>query len=305
MTTKGRPVKSVQELARSRSERYPANRMVTGTIDAGAETNAVRHPMTMAGGTEIQLQKPMRSDDISILWHELLSPITLIKAYTSTLLQMNKTITGEQQLQYIQGIDSASNRMVRLLENLRDVARLEETRIIRDQTISLLELLQKVLPEMQNQTMKHTIKLHPHAPLPRIRVAPEKIEQVIINLIANAVKYSPNGGDIDVDMRLVRSEPELARLYQGAPVLKVPCYVVSVADNGTGVPEDDLSLIFEKYYRVNNKLVRTSPGAGLGLYICKIIVEAHEGCIWAVNKAKGGSIFSFSLPLDMDKPQGW
>ena len=127
----------------------------------------------------------------------------------------------------------------------------------------------------------------------------EKIAQVVNNLLTNAIKYSPEGGDIEVEVRLFRSDLELDRILGDARLanLKVPCLVVSIADSGIGIPEEELDRIFDKFYRVNNKLTRTVPGVGLGLYICKILVEAHNGHIWARNRLTGGSIFSFSLPV--------
>jgi two-component system sensor histidine kinase KdpD len=294
-------------LTRSRSERCSGNHISVGTTGPGTaagRTGSDNGKTEPVNNVIAPPQSPL-SEDLSVLWHELLSPVNLIQAYTSTLLQMNHAITGEQRIQYIKGIDSASNRLVRLLENLRDISRMENAEILRDQTIALYELLQKVLGDMQAQTQKHAIKLHLHAPLPRVRVAPEKIEQLVTNLIANAMKYSPNGGDIDVDIRFARSSSELAALCEGAPAARTPCYVVSVADQGVGIPQEDLPHIFEKFYRANHKQVRSSPGAGLGLYICKIITEAHGGLIWAANRDSGGSIFRFSIPLDMDERQRW
>ncbi|OGO23302.1 MAG: hypothetical protein A2144_12850 [Chloroflexi bacterium RBG_16_50_9] len=237
------------------------------------------------------------SDVISMLWHELLSPLTLIKGYTATMLQLNDVVTEEQRKHYLHGIESASNRMVRLLENLRDVSRLEETNYLATQTISLRDLLREVLSEVQNQTTKHFIRLRPHAPLPRIKADPERIAQVVNNLLVNAIKYSPEGGDIEVETRLFRSDSELKRMLGETPAVRLPCLVVSVADNGIGIPEGELDRIFEKFYRVNNKLTRAVPGVGLGLYMCKMIIEAHSGHIWARNRLNGGSVFSFSLPL--------
>ncbi len=240
-----------------------------------------------------------RSEDISMLWHELLSPLTLIKGYTATMLQLSQSITEEQRQQYLRGIDSASNRMVRLLDDLRDVSRFEENRYINARHVSLRDLLRGVLSDMQNQAVKHVIVFRPHAPLPRVIVDPERIAQVVNNLLINAIKYSPEGGDIEVEVRLFRSDLELDRVLGDARLtkLKLPCLVVSVADSGTGLPEAELDRIFDKFYRVNNKLTRTIPGFGLGLYICKMIVEAHHGHIWARNRLTGGSVFSFSLPV--------
>ena len=149
------------------------------------------------------------SDDIFMLWHELLSPLTLIKGYTATMLQLSEGITEEQRQQYLRGIDSASNKMVRLLEDLRDVSRLEENRYINTQHVSLRDLLRQVLSEIQNQAKNHVIVFSPCAPLPRVNVDPEKIAQVVNNLLTNAIKYSPDGGDIEVEVRLFRTDLEI------------------------------------------------------------------------------------------------
>jgi signal transduction histidine kinase len=235
---------------------------------------------------------------ISLLWHELISPLSVIKGYASTLLQLDDAITDDQKEQYLRGIDSASNRVIRLLENLRDITRLEETGAINLQRVSLPDLLQRTALEIQPQTRRHVIKLIPSAHLPLVSADPEKIELVINNLLANAIKYSPDGGDIEVSVKLVRNGSELPGSFGDSPSLKTPCFIVSVADEGVGIPETEAEKIFEKFYRVKNKLTRVTPGAGLGLYICKTVVEAHGGRIWACNRPRGGSIFCFSLPLD-------
>ena len=152
--------------------------------------------------------------------------------------------------------------------------------------------------EMQNQTTKHFIKIRPSERLPLVNADPEKIEQVISNLLTNAIKYSPHGGDIEAEIRIVRSELELRRMFGNAPIMRLPCLIVSFVDTGIGIPEASLDQIFERFYRVKNKLTNTTQGVGLRLHICKIIVEAHGGHIWARNRLQGWSIFSFSLPLE-------
>ncbi len=252
----------------------------------------------MYDATTHKQKKQTKADEISVLWHELLSPLTVIKGYTSTLLELSDAITEEQKEQYIRGIESASNRVIRLLENLRDISRLEETDNITAQPISLIDLLRHIISEMHTQTTKHIIKIRPSARLPLVKADPEKIEQVISNLLVNAIKYSPQGGDIEAEICMVQNEQELRRMFGDAPPVRFPCLIMSISDNGIGIPEAELEQIFERFFRVNNKLKRSIPGAGLGLYICKIIVEAHGGHIWARNRIQGGSIFSFSLPLD-------
>jgi signal transduction histidine kinase len=254
-------------------------------------------PVTYDAATQEQ-QKKAKSDSLSMLWHELLSPLTVIKGYTSTLLQLNDAITEEQKIKYIQGIESASNKMIRFMENLRDITRLEEPDSLLTQRIALPDLLRTIIHDMQDQTTKHVFKIRPSERLPLISADPEKIEQVICNLLINAVKYSPHEGDIEAEIRMVRSEQELKRMFGSTRLMKLPCIIVSISDSGIGIPEGELERIFGRFYRVKNKLTNATQGAGLGLYICKIIIEAHGGYIWARNKLQGGSIFSFSLPAD-------
>ena len=280
----------------------PTPHISTGIVDVGSTVLRMykdKHGIPVAYDAETaRKRKQNKSDAISVLSHELLSPLTLIKGYTATLLQLNDAITEEQKEQYLKGIDSASNRVIRLLENLRDMTRLEETDAISTQPVYFLDLVRTVVSEIQSQTKKHVIKLRPCARLPRLRVDPEKIEQVLNNLLTSAIKYSPQVGDIDTEIQVVQNEQELRRLFGDTPPVRMPCLIVSIADNGIGVPEAELDNIFERFYRINSKLSRATSGVGLGLYICKIIVEAHGGQIWARNRLQGGSTFSFSLPLE-------
>lgn len=260
-----------------------------------------RLPVMYDAATGVRATKSTQADSntISVIWHELISPLTVIKGYASTLLQLNDAITEKQKQEYLRGIDSASNRVIRLLENLRNITRLEETNALTVQRIRLFDLLQQTASEMQKQTKRHIIKILPCPRFPLVTADPEKLEIVINNLLMNAIKYSPQGGDIEIGIRIVRSAPELkTMLFPDTPPVKLPCFIVSIADAGVGLPDDQLEQIFEKFYRVKNKLTPITPGAGLGLYICRIIIEAHHGRIWARNKPQGGSVFYFSLPLE-------
>jgi signal transduction histidine kinase len=237
-------------------------------------------------------------DAISILSHELLSPLTLIKGYAATLRQLSEVVTKEQREHYYRGIESATNKVIRLLESLRDISQLEggNGRLLAERTF-LADLLREAASEVQNQTAKHVIKLRLPRTLPSLNIDRHKILQVMANLLGNAVKYSPQGGDIEVTAREVQSEEKLREAFRKAPPLKTPCIIVSISDHGVGIPEGDLARIFDKFYRVDNRLTRTIPGAGLGLYICKMIVTAHGGHIWGRSTPGSGSTFFFSLPL--------
>jgi signal transduction histidine kinase len=237
-------------------------------------------------------------DVISVLSHELLSPLTLIKGYCATLLELDSAITDEQKRRYLRGIESATNKVIRLLEDLRDVSRLEHSDSFVLQPTSLPKLLRQIVSEIQNQTTNHFMKFRARGAIPMVRVDQQKIEQVMTNLLFNAVKYSPQRGDIETTVTLVQDESELKEVCGQSPPLRLPCIVVSVSDFGIGIPEAELEKIFHRFYRVDNRLTNSTPGSGLGLYICRVIVEAHRGRIWARNKPSGGSILSFSLPVD-------
>jgi signal transduction histidine kinase len=242
-------------------------------------------------------QKQPEPDAISVLSHELLSPLTLIKGYAATLLQLGEDISEEQKKQYLRSIESASNKLAGLLENFRDTSRIEAgTLNLVVEPTSLPDLLRKTISEMQSQTTNHIIKLHLTRPLPRVNIDQRKVEQLMTNLLGNAMKYSPQGGEIEVCARQVRDKEELEDALGKQSPATFPCLIVSVIDSGIGIPEEDLDKIFRKFYRVDNRLTRTTSGAGLGLYICKIIVEAHGGHIWVESKPGEGSTFRFSIP---------
>ena len=242
--------------------------------------------------------KRTEPDAVSVLSHELLSPLTLIKGYTATLLQLADAITEEQSEQYLRGIQAATDRVIRLLENLRDISRLDiAAPNLLLQPTPLADLLRKVVFEIQSQTAEHVIKLRLSEPLPLVNIDRQKMEQVLTNLLTNAIKYSPRGGDIEATVWQTHKERELQEKLSDVPPLDYPCLIVAVSDSGVGIPEAEQERIFERFYRVNNRLTRATSGAGLGLHICKIIVEAHGGRIWARNRVREGSVFHFSIPL--------
>ncbi len=241
------------------------------------------------------LDKP---DEISILSHELLAPLTLIKGYTATLLQLNNAINEEQKDRYLRGIESAANKLIRLLENIRDLVQLEDTPSFTYHPTSLFHVLQEIVSEMQSQATTHLIKFSRFSSLPKVNINRQKMDQVITNLLSNAIKYSPEGTDIEIEINQTRNQSETEKLFGTVPKIRFPCLIVSISDSGSGIPETELERIFDRSYRLDNRITRTTKGFGFGLFICKVIVEAHGGQIWARNRAQGGSTFSFSLPLE-------
>lgn len=262
-------------------------------------TGLVNRDLVEYDAATYEQTKCTEPDALSVLSHELMSPLTLIKGYAATLLQLTDAITEEQRMQYLQGIITATDRIIRLLDNLRDISRFEiaPSNLIVQPT-SLLDLLRQTVSEIQSQTTEHVIKLHQFGSLPLVNVDRQRIEQVMTNLLVNAVKYSPQGGDIEVIVWQAHSQHELEEMLGEVPPLKFPCLIVSVTDSGIGIPEEEREHVCERFYRVDNRLTRSARGSGLGLYIYKTIVEAHGGHIWVKSVPQEGSTFSFSLPVD-------
>jgi K+-sensing histidine kinase KdpD len=235
----------------------------------------------------------MTQDAILAASHDLLSPLNLIRGYAVTLSQLNKNLTESQRQRYLRAIETAAVRTTRSIRSLLDLPKMETERLhLADEPTSLVKLVRQVVSELQSQSIHNVIKLSAPRSSPLVRIDRQKIKQVMINLLDNAIKYSPQGSDIVVSVRESVDEDGALTISNTRNL------IVDVKDPGAGIPEADLDLVFEKFYRVNNRLTRSTPGVGIGLYICKLIVEAQGGRIWATSKVGEGSTFSFSLPVD-------
>ncbi|MDO8670855.1 MAG: ATP-binding protein [Dehalococcoidia bacterium] len=245
--------------------------------------------------TEQRRSDRMKSDFVSTVSHELRTPLSVIKGYTSTLLRRDVVFPDDQKLRFMQNIDRASNRLIRLIDDLLSVNRLEGGRLdLSPQRVDLRDTVSKVITEHEvssNQSNSIELRL-PSVPLYTM-ADPFRIEEVLHNLLDNAVKYSPESSKILVEARKVRRDNE--RFGGKLPGTRWSL-VVSVADSGVGIAPEQARHVFEKFYRVDNGLSRSSGGLGIGLYLSKGLVEAHGGKIWMESEPGRGSIFYFSLP---------
>ena len=242
-------------------------------------------------------------DVIAATAHELLSPLNLIRGYAATISNLEGTLTSEQRKRYLRAIESASFRLTQSVRNFLDLPRIElEGLNLSRELSSLPQLLRRIVTEIQCQSMDNVIKLRASRRLPLVNMDRKKIEQVLINLLVNAIKYSPQGSDIEVSIHGAFEQKDVMEIVGNRFPVKPPCLIVSVRDSGIGIPQQELELIFEKYYRADNSLRRAIPGVGMGLYICKVIVEGHGGRIWAKSRVGEGSTFYFSLPIDEESP---
>ncbi|MCX7680740.1 MAG: ATP-binding protein [Anaerolineae bacterium] len=224
----------------------------------------------------------LRSELIANISHELRTPLGLIKVFCTTLLREDIALDPVTQRELLHDIDEETERLERIVDNLLDLSRIEDGRLqLQKQPTNLNPLIEEVVKDMAPEaqpTLHRIICDLPSTPLVAI-VDPRRIEQVLRNLISNAIKYSPQGGEIVIGGRGDNTQ-----------------ILVWVRDQGIGIPQEDLERIFERFYRVPNEVTSRVGGAGLGLAVCRGIVEAHGGRIWAESTLHKGSTFYFTLP---------
>lgn len=219
------------------------------------------------------------SDLISTVSHEIRSPLTSVKGFTSTLLRKWGRFNDEQKQHMLRTINADADRVTRLLTDLLDVSRLEAGRLeLHRQEVDLAEIGAHVAERLSMEAAEHPIETHFAPGLPKVFADPGKLEQVLINIAENALKYADPGP--------VRISAEV----RGGEV------VLRIADAGPGIDPRHLQHLFTKFYRRGAGERR--PGTGLGLYICKGIIEAHGGQIAVERSGPDGTVFAFTLPLE-------
>jgi signal transduction histidine kinase len=223
---------------------------------------------------------------LSTLAHELRSPLTSVKGFSTTLLRRWDRFTDEQKRVIIETIESDADRVSRLVSDLLDVSRIEAGRMqVRRQEIFLDPLVVKHRRRLESLGIpENRIHVELLRPIPDTWADPDRIDQIMINLIDNAITH----GDGQISVRV---EPGTVDLADGRAGDGRPACVVSVSDEGQGIPERLQSLIFTRFWH--------GPGqrnTGLGLYIVKALVEAHGGRVRAANAPAGGAVFTFSIP---------
>jgi PAS domain S-box-containing protein len=232
---------------------------------------------------ELQLEERAEQlrNFLDIAAHELRHPATLLKGYAMTLDVHGKSLYGDTWVGALRAIQEGSDRLVKVVEELLDLSRIERGRFLVERSeVQVADLAERAVEEMRAKGMGRKIMLDLASDLGTTRVDPERLVRLFVILLDNADKYSPPGTPIEVKGE--RGDREI---------------LFSVLDRGVGVPEQDKGRIFERFFQVKDALHHTGPGLGLGLYIGKSIVEAHGGTIWHEPREGGGSIFRFTIPL--------
>lgn len=229
-----------------------------------------------------------RTEFLSLVTHQLRSPLTGTK-YIMQLVLSEKVgpLTPEQKEMLQQGQDS-NDRMLILVSDLLNISKMADGDVAFDfEKIRIEDMLKKMHTQIEPQAQKKRISFSMHLPkepLPEVQLDQKKVHFVIQNLIDNAVKYTPEAGSVTVSAEL-----------------HTKGIAVHVKDTGIGVPKEEMSKLFTKFYRATNAEASKRVGTGLGLYIAKSVIERHHGEMWVESVENQGSTFSFYLPLKQRK----
>jgi PAS domain S-box-containing protein len=274
----------------------PAQRGWSGPLHEAEQPLPAREAVALVMHQDVTALKEaeyLKDEFVGIVAHELRTPLAALKGFADMLLVQTARGRGlalaEWQQEALEEIELATTRLVKLTEELLDVTRLQAGRLHLQRTpTNMVPLAQRVVTLLQQTTTRHQLELHKTQPELLADIDPGRIEQVLTNLIGNAIKYSPQGGPVTITIW----EESAARLVG-----------FSVQDRGIGIPRRQHAQMFGRFMRADNAQAWGISGTGLGLYICRELVERHGGHLWFNSEEDAGSTFFVTLPL-VSAPQG-
>ena len=231
--------------------------------------------------THLRSLEKMRSDFVANVSHELRTPLTTVRGFTETI--MHEELTREQLLDFLQVIDRETGRLSKLLDDLLDLAQIEnEKGFVKKEAVDLGKLITEAVQRVEDLRQQKKAELVLDLPAENIFVEGnyEWLCQAIVNILENAIRHGVPEGRINVKLNNLGSQAS-----------------VEISDSGPGIPEADLPYVFERFYRVDKARSRKSGGTGLGLSIVKHIMEAHDAEYSLESREGSGTLFRFSLPL--------
>lgn len=231
--------------------------------------------------TKLKSLEQQKDDFISIASHELKTPVTSLKAYAQILQKRFQKGEDTQAVTMLEKMDSQLNRLTNLITDLLDVTKIEQGKLqFVKEYFNFNDLVKDVVEEIQRTFPTHQIRLKLDTDV-ELYADRDRIGQVIINLLTNAIKYSPRADNVEVNTKEVDERLQL-----------------SVRDYGVGIAAHDLDRVFERFYRAEGSGFETYPGLGLGLFISAGIIHRHRGDVWVESQQGQGATFYFSLPLN-------
>ncbi len=277
-----------------------ASRYLEGTIAAHDGTRlpvsfavaALRDPAGRLDGAVVTMHDLRRAESadalrasfLAVVSHELQTPLSIIKGYASTLARPDRVWSAETVREGLAVIEEEADRLSRLIDDLLVASRIQAVGLTAERIpVDLPSLVTRLVRRFETAHPTHRFRALCARDVPPVLADHEKIEMVLRNLLDNAVKYAPPGSTIRVR---VQPEPDRRAVR------------VSVYNRGPRIPAAARERVFERFYRVDASDARTARGAGLGLYICRAIIQAHNGRIWVEENRRPGTTVVFTLPVD-------
>lgn len=237
--------------------------------------------------TSLKEAEQMKDQFIGLVAHELRNPLAVLKGFATMLLRYARgekgTALASWQKEALTEIDEAANALNRLTEDLLDVVRLQAGRLVlHRESIDLVIVIKHAITQTKQSDHHHRLAFSSSLSRLQAYVDKGRVEQVLANLLTNAIKYSPDGGSIELTLQVLTMQQEA---------------LISIRDQGIGIPEAEQDQLFNRFVRASNSQNRGISGTGLGLYLCRELVGQHGGQIWFESTEGAGSTFFISLPL--------
>jgi len=237
---------------------------------------------------QVQNVSRIKSEFISAVSHELRTPLTSIKGYAALLMSGKLGDIPDQVRDRLARINTHSDNLVKFINDLLDIARIEsgkaEMNLTKTSLVQMIENVHDLLtPQLQNKNIQWKMEIDPL--IEDIAADHNQLERVVINLVSNAIKFTPEGGTISVKAQKINDMIQ-----------------IDVTDTGIGISEKDVKRLFDEFYRVDNQINQNLKGTGLGLSLAKKIVEAHNGKIKVTSQLNQGTTFSFTVPIYKEAP---
>jgi signal transduction histidine kinase len=222
----------------------------------------------------------VKDEFVAVVSHELRTPLTSIQGYVKTLLQLPDDLGDEQQRSFLQAVDRQSDRLRRLIEQLLIVGRLEShVEPLSVSFVSFEDLVSLIVEELRPRANGHTFDLRFTRGLPLVETNEAKVHQILSNLVENALKYAPP--DTRVTVHAIKTDDGI---------------LVTVEDEGPGIPAESQDRVFERFYQVDSSITRSVGGTGLGLYICRKMADTIGARLWLDRSGPDGSAFCLLVP---------
>lgn len=272
--------KWLSEKEEAEAEVYRLNRELKQRVDERTRELSEKNMALAAANSELQQLDRMKSEFVSLVSHELRAPLTNIRSALE-LIEGPEVINDANVSSTLEIINEQVYRLMRLVKDVLNVSRIEAGGLnVSRAKVDVLEVADHVLDEFAARQTGHNLKRPSGHFHPRVWGNPDYLHEVISNLIDNAVKYSPSGSEVSLSIEVNNGEA-----------------IASIRDRGPGIPMAEQSHIFEKFHRLDVGDSKETYGYGLGLYICRRLVEAMHGRIWVESQPGHGATFKVALPL--------